>query len=220
MDHDEKINMYIERLNLDQRSTPLLHDIIESVEVYGRANRIPIIDPAGARVLSYFTRWIGPRTILEIGTAIGYSALLMAAAAPQAQIITLEIDHTRGELAEHHFRQADLSERIQVIYGDAAQTIPHLNQSFDLVFLDAAKGKYEQFFDLVFPLLNNGGLLIVDNVLFRGMVIMDDDLIDRKYRSMVRKLKRFNHMLSTHPRIDTLFLPAGDGLAIGRKLYD
>jgi predicted O-methyltransferase YrrM len=196
--------------------TGMIHDI----EQEGMKHNVPIIQSAGAQVLQSITALRRPKAILEIGTAIGYSAILMAQAATNAHITTLEIDPERVKQAEANIHKCKLSERIKVIAGDAVESIPRLNQQFDMVFIDAAKGKYELFFELVFPKVTLEGMLVIDNVLFRGMVTLEDEQVDRKYRSMVRKLKQFNTMLSVHPQLETCFLPVGDGLAVSRKLSE
>jgi len=197
---------------------PVGSDIINSVEAAGHKQQLPLIQPTGAHALRFLTDLHQPEIILEIGTAIGYSAIHLAEAAPKAEIITLEMDAGRAGQAVANIQKAGLSDRIHVVVGDAEVIIPKLEQRFDMIFLDAAKGKYELFFELVFPKWKDGGLLIADNVLFRGMVALEDDQIDRKYRSMVKKLKQFNQMLAEHDQIETLFLPVGDGLAVSRKL--
>jgi caffeoyl-CoA O-methyltransferase len=205
------IKQYIAGL-LPERNALLLQ-----LEMAAKEEKIPILQAESVQFLRLLLKIINPLSILEIGTAIGYSTLHMAEAAANARIITLEIDPERARRARLHFSQAKVADRVEVIEGDALETIPRLKQSFDFVFLDAAKGKYADFFDLVFPLLAPGGVLLADNVLFRGMVALDDDEIDKKYKNMVRKLKKFNRLLVTHPQLDTSFVPVGDGLAISRK---
>ena len=196
---------------------PERNALIKQLEMTARDEKIPVLQSESVQFLRLLLQIINPQNILEIGTAIGYSALHMAEAAANARIITLEIDPERARRARLHFSQAKVADRVEVIEGDALETIPRLKQNFDFVFLDAAKGKYAEFFALVFPLLAPGGVLLTDNVLFRGMVALDDDDIDKKYRNMVQKLKKFNKLLATHPDLDTAFVPVGDGLAVSRK---
>ncbi len=208
---NEEVFNYLEQL------IPARTGIVHTIEQEGLADRVPIIQPAGVQALRLLTKLHRPSRILEVGTAIGYSTIHLAEAAPEADVVTLEIDEQRAKQAKRNIEAAGLSDRISVVLGDAVETIPTLDSPFDLVFIDAAKGKYELFFDLVFPMLSPGGLIIVDNVLFRGMVALEQDAMPKKYRSMLTKLNRFNAMLAKHPELDTMFLPVGDGLAVCQK---
>lgn len=160
-----------------------------------------------------------PNRILEIGTAIGYSALRMAEANPEAEIMTIEKDEKRYKEALENIKKLGKSEQIDVIYGDALevlQTLTEKKKLFDFIFIDAAKGKYKEFFHSAHQLLKNGGLLVTDNVLFRGYVA-NPGRTPKRYRNMVKKLIEYNELLHSHPDYITSILPIGDGVMFSYK---
>ncbi len=212
----EQINRYVEQLLDNQemwdRSTTLLR-----LEQEGRAEGIPNIQRSGIALIRMLLQLTSPRRILEIGTAIGYSSIHMALAVPDAEIITLELDAERAERASRNFAEAGVNERVRCIHGDALHTIGEVAGPFDVLFIDAAKGKYKEFMQLALPKLRSGGWMASDNVLFQGLVTMPVEELPANKRSMIRKLQSYNDMLSTHPELETLIIPTGDGVAISRK---
>jgi predicted O-methyltransferase YrrM len=154
---------------------------------------------------------------LEIGAAIGYSSIRMTQAV-QANIITVERDAERYEKAISYINQADLGHRISVVFGDALETVEQVEKfgAFDVIFIDAAKGQYQRFFELYEPLLNPGGVIITDNVLFRGLVTVEH-IENKRIRSLVKKIKSYNEWLMAHSGYDTTIFPIGDGVAVSKK---
>jgi predicted O-methyltransferase YrrM len=200
---------------------PSRSSVLSALEQLAAERGIPNIQLASIQLIKILLRMNHSRNILEIGTAVGYSAIHMAEAAPEARITTIELDAERADLAREHFWIAGVNERVQLIEGDALEVIPAQEGSFDFIFVDAAKGKYREFVELSLPKLPVGGIIVTDNVLFRGRVAMEGSDIHRRHRSMVQKLKDFNRWLAEHPGLDTSFVPIGDGLAISvRKSFE
>ena len=160
-----------------------------------------------------------PKSILEIGSAIGYSAIRMALALPEAVITTIEKDESRFQLASTYIKQAELTERIQLLHGDALEIDNNhfkLGQ-YDALFIDAAKGQYQRFFDKYSPLVPSGGVIYCDNMLMHGFTEIDIQDVPRRKRTMVRNLQQFTTWLMNHEEYETSFLPIGDGITISIK---
>lgn len=180
-----------------------------------REHRIPNLQPEAAQLIRQLLQLRNVRRILEIGTAYGYSALHWCEAVPQAELVTIERDAVRAAEARRQFEQAGVADRVQLLEGDARHLIAGLSGSFDFVFIDAAKGHYRDFFDLSLDKLSDNGLIVSDNVLFRGMTTLSDDSdVDPRYRKMVAALRRFNEYICRHPQCTTSLLAIGDGLAV------
>lgn len=190
--------------------------LLQRLEAYAAENHVPIVSPEVGQLLATMVQTTKPKRILEVGTAIGYSALLMSAAAPDAEIVTLELRDSWADLAEEHFKEAGQEKRIRVIRGNAVETLKTLNGSFDFIFLDAAKGQYLEFFHESMRLLSDGGLLFSDNVLYRGMVASRALLIRRKI-TIVKRLQKYLRLLSEDERLTTSVLSVGDGVALSYR---
>ena len=155
-----------------------------------------------------------PLKILEIGTAIGYSASVMAKASPkEVKITTIERDSSMTQIALSNIQKASLDNNIRVIEGDALEVLPLLSSKYDLIFMDAAKGYYNEFFDFAINLLNDGGLLICDNVLYKGMTATDE-LVKRRQKTIVGRMREYLEMLCNHKKLKTSVIPIGDGVTI------
>ncbi|MGE5704387.1 MAG: O-methyltransferase [Clostridia bacterium] len=194
---------------------PGRNPLLTRLEEEALIEHIPIISLPSAQLMRLLVMLHQPKSILEIGTAIGYSALWLAAAAPEAKIVTMEIDQERIARARQNFAEAGVKERIELLEQDATSGLPDTYQ-FDCLFIDAAKGQYRTFLDLYVPHLREGGLVISDNVLFRGLVANPEEANARQ-RPMVEKIDRFNHYIVNHPQLETSFVPIGDGIAISIK---
>lgn len=209
---EERTATYLETL-LPPRSS-----ILQRLEVEGRLEGIPNIAPAGAAVLRMLCSLHKPKRILEIGTAIGYSAIHMAEAAQAARLVTIELDEQRAARAVENFREADVADRVELLVGDALDHLPELDETFDMIFIDAAKGKYPQFLQEAIRLCRTDGIIVSDNVLFRGLTAVSPDEIDRRHRGLVQKIRDYNELLRTHPGLQTTFLAVGDGMAVSIKV--
>ncbi|WP_110926975.1 O-methyltransferase [Bacillus massiliglaciei] len=208
-----KIEEYLRSL------VPAKPDFINEMEDYAKKEHVPIMEPEGMEFLLQLLRLRQPKAILELGTAIGYSAIRMAGAVPDAQIVTLERDEERIIEAKANFAKAGVAERIRLIEGDALDNVEEAGAfgPFDMIFIDAAKGQYQRFFEHYEAFLREGGVIVTDNVLFKGLVAGELDEIDtRRIRGLVKKIKNFNEWLAHHPHYDTVIVPIGDGVAISK----
>lgn len=208
---DQQVTAYLE--GLMPRRSPLLMRLEEEARQEG----IPNIAPVSAAVLRLLCALHQPASILEIGAAIGYSAIHMAEAVADARITTIEIDPARAARARANFEEAGLSGRITLIEGDALEQLPLLEGPFEMIFIDAAKGKYSQFLIEAYRLCAAGGIIVTDNVLFRGLVARPPEALDRRHRSTVRRLREYNELLMQHPGLSTTYLTVGDGIAVSIK---
>ncbi|MGN7468512.1 O-methyltransferase [Brevibacillus sp. SAFN-007a] len=194
---------------------PARSPLLARLEQEAATEHIPIIQLASAQVMRMLLLLHRPQAILEVGTAIGYSTIWLAEAAPQARIVTMDIDEERLARARANIAEAGCADRIEILSRDATLGLPESYQ-FDCLFIDAAKGQYRAFLDLYVPLLREGGLVISDNVLFRGWVATPDEA-GKRQRPMVDKLLAFNAHLAERPDLETAFIPVGDGLAVSLK---
>ncbi|WP_066049953.1 O-methyltransferase [Robertmurraya korlensis] len=208
----EKLHSYIEEL-IQNRS-----DLFEEMEQYARTHQVPIMELSGIETILQILRIAQPKKILEVGTAIGYSALRMATALPDTTIVTIERDSERYTVAEEYIKRANKDHQISIIKGDALEIEPLVETFglFDAIFIDAAKGQYKKFFEMYSKYLGEQGLIITDNVLFKGLVC-EDTIESKRLRSLVSKIKDFNKWLMEHPEYDSVIIPVGDGVAISKK---
>lgn len=209
---NQKLQFYIQEL-IPERS-----ELLTEMELYAKENGVPIMELIGIEAMLQLLRIQNPNSILEVGTAIGYSALRMAVALPAAKIITIERDEARLQKAIEYISRAQKQEQIVLINGDALeveeQIKPHA--PYDAIFIDAAKGQYQRFFELYSRYLTDGGLIITDNVLFKGMV-SEANIDNKRLRSLVKKIREYNNWLMQHPDYHTVIIPVGDGIAISKK---
>lgn len=209
---NDKLHAYIEEI-IPERS-----QLLDKMEQYAKQHNVPIMELAGIEAMLQLLRIQKPKKILEVGTAIGYSALRMAFAVPESKIITIERDAERYQLAEKYIEEAGKKEQITIIKGDALEVDEDVekNGPYDAIFIDAAKGQYQRFFEIYSRFLSDGGVIITDNVLFKGLVC-EPDIENKRIRNMVRKIDVFNKWLMSHPEYQTVILPVGDGVAISKK---
>jgi predicted O-methyltransferase YrrM len=209
---DEKLQTYIESKILAR------NELLTEMERYAKRQNVPIMELIGIEALLQILRIHKPKTILEVGTAIGYSALRMSYALPEATIITIERDEERSSLAQEYIEQAGKSSEIVLIKGDALEVEEEIKfyAPFDAIFIDAAKGQYHRFFDLYSKYLSQNGIVITDNILFKGLVCQDQ-IENKRIRSLVKKIDSYNDWLMKHPDFETAILPVGDGIAISTK---
>lgn len=210
MHMNDELTTYIREL------IPQRNELLTQMEQYAQDKYVPILDLVTAQYMRVTLKGLQPLRILEVGAAIGYSAIVMAEAC-QAQIVTIERDSERAEQARFNIAKAGFEQRIQLLEGDAFDILPELEGNFDLIFLDAAKGQYPRFLELVLPLLRKGGTLLSDNVFFHGMVAGEQD-VNPKHRTIVNRLRDFNQLVANHPMLDTAFIPMGDGIAVSVKV--
>ena len=189
------------------------------LEEYARENKVPIAEPETARLLSVLTKLIKPKRILEVGCAIGYSSAIMSQGlAPNGEIITIEYDAKTAEIARNNIKKAGLSDKITVVEGDAKDYLSYIDEdeSFDIVFLDGPKAHYLFMLDDAVRLLKKGGLLISDNIHFKGMTADDDHFVRRKV-TIINRLREYIDALMAHPQLETSILSQGDGVTLSVK---
>lgn len=196
-------------------NNPLLHEL----EQYAKDNRVPIAEPETARLMSVLTKLVRPKNILEVGTAIGYSAIIMSEGlADGGKITTLEYDKATADIARENVRRAGLCDRIEVIEADAKDYLSFLDcdESFDMIFLDGPKAHYLYMLDDAVRLLKKGGLLVSDNILFKGMTA-DDGHFARRKVTIIHRLREYIDALMAHPQLVTSILSQGDGVTLSVK---
>jgi predicted O-methyltransferase YrrM len=165
-------------------------------------------------VLTMFSKMIQPERILELGTFTGYSAICLAKGLPEnGKLITIEIDDELEDLAQKYFAKAELQEKIVQVIGPALEIIPSLNETFDLVFLDADKREYLAYYNLVFDKVRSGGYFITDNTLWSGKVLDPPAPGDEQTRGITA----FNEAIKNDSRVEKVILPLRDGMTIIRK---
>ena len=189
--------------------------MLEEIEKYALDNRVPIMMKDGIDYLCNFIKDNNVKKILEIGSAIGYSAIKMALVDDEIKITTIEKDRERYDVAVLNIEKFNLEDRIKIIFGAALDT--EINGEYDLIFIDASKGNNINFFNKYSRNLKKKGIIITDNLLFHGLV-RDESLIKTKnQRGIVRKIKQFIEFLDNNSEFETEYLDIGDGIAISRR---
>ena len=191
---------------------PQSEGILKEMEDYARENSVPISQPESIRFLEIIIKIANAKKILEVGSAIGYSAIRMSLAAG-GEVTTIELSDAMADIAERNIEKASLADKITLIRGDAREIIPKIEEEFDLIFVDAAKGQYAEFFEHSRRLLKKGGIMVSDNVLYKGMTATDELLVHRKI-TIVRRLRSYLEMLKENREFSTALIPIGDGVAL------
>ena len=198
----------------------IVHDEVSlAMKAYASQNNIPIIQDQGLELLLQLLRIKKPQTILEIGTAIGYSSLMMARHLPDCQIVTIEREEDNYLATLRYHGSSNVGGRITTIFGDALElSVANLPIGlYDVIFIDAAKAQYRKFFEKYEALLNDDGMIISDNLLFHGHVLESNRQQSRNLKQLVRKIKDYISWLAQHPHYDTQLLPISDGIAVSLK---
>lgn len=194
-----------------------IRDVLAALEAEAAAGGVPIIRAEEREALLRAAAEARPRRILEIGTAIGYSALLLAERFPEAAVDTVELDEKRRARALRAVEEAGAAGRVRCLAGDAAEVIPRLTGPYDFLYLDGPKGQYLAHLRLAEPLLSDRAVIAADNVLFRGLVRAEDP-VPHRYRTIVTRLRDYIAYAEAH--YDTEIDTAGDGLAVSRRRKD
>jgi predicted O-methyltransferase YrrM len=190
---------------------------LRELEEFARQNNIPIIEPEVARLLIVLGNIIKPSRILEVGTAIGYSAILLSdLLQPGGKLDTIDRYEYMIDKARENIKIAGKENTINIITGDAADILKCLDKNYDLIFLDGAKGQYLELLPECLRMLNKGGVLISDNVLYKGMVA-NDELIIRRKKTIVKRMRNYLEDICKNNRLETCIMPIGDGVAISYK---
>ena len=212
--------MIVERRYVDFMNSLEKEEIsyLEELEKYALDTEVPIIRKEMQSFLKTLIMMNKPRQILEVGTAIGFSALLMSEYMPaDAHITTIEKYEKRIPIARENFKKYGKEEQIKLIEGDAAQVLAQLSGEYDLIFMDAAKGQYIHFLPDILRLLKPGGVLLSDNVLQDGDVIESRYAVTRRNRTIHGRMREYLYELKNHPQLQTSIIPLGDGITLSVK---
>jgi predicted O-methyltransferase YrrM len=192
-------------------------DELKDLEEFAKENIVPIIQKEGGKFLEFMVAMQKPKRILELGTAIGYSSILMNKTMQGDCFITsIERDEKMISYAKENIRKFGLEDKIEVLSGDCLEHLEQLEEKYDMIFMDAGKGHYNHFLPHCLRLLEKDGVLIADNVLFRGM-IASDDLVKRRQITIVRRMRSYLEMVSNSDNLITTIIPMGDGIAITKR---
>ena len=199
-----------------ERQAPVT-DALKELEEFARRENIPIIPHETVAFFRLFLQTMQPKSILEIGTAIGFSALLMAEQVPDAKIITIDRNEEMIGFAKENFARFDQRKQIPLLEGDAVDLLEHIEQRFDLIFMDSAKSKYIVFLPEVLKRLEVGGVVILDDIFQGGDVARDIMEVRRGQRTIYRGLQRLFDATLDHPGLTASLIPLGDGILMIRK---
>ena len=210
---EERISTFIN--SFDTGNTPFLNEL----EQYARETNVPLIRPQMQSFLKLLLAMKQPERILEVGAAIGFSALFMSQyGRPGCQITTIENYEKRIPIARENFRKAGKEESITLLEGDATEILKTLQEPYDMIFMDAAKGQYIHFLPDVLRLLKKGGILVSDNVLQDGDVMESRYAVTRRNRTIHSRMREYLYELKHNDQLVTDILPVGDGVTVSVKL--
>ncbi|MBR5474975.1 MAG: O-methyltransferase [Lachnospiraceae bacterium] len=212
---DERTVCYLN--SLDDGGSAICRQIAKEA----RADFVPIIRKETAAFLRTMVAMQRPKRILEVGTAVGYSAIMMAEAMPEdGHITTIEKYEKRIPLAKENFKRAGVEEKITLLEGDALEILKTLDEPYDMIFMDAAKGQYIHFFADVMRLLKVGGVLISDNVLQDGDMIESRYAVTRRNRTIHARMREYLYELKHNEALSTSIIPLGDGVTLSTKIKE
>ena len=209
---DERMTVFID--SMDTPNTEFLNKL----EKYSKETNVPIIRPSMQSFLKLLLAITQPKKILEVGCAIGFSALLMSEYGPEdCHITTIEKYEKRIPLAKENFAKAGKEDKITLLEGDAVEILSQLEGTYDFIFMDAAKGQYINFLPDIMRLLSDGGMLVSDNVLQEGDIIESRFAVTRRNRTIHGRMRDYLYELKHHPDLVTSILPVGDGVTVSVK---
>lgn len=190
---------------------------LKDIEVFARENGVPIVQKETGKFLEFMVSMKKPLRILELGTAIGYSSILMyEAAGTNPDIVTIERDENMINLAKINLEKFNLQDKIKIKEGDCLEILEQLDEPFDLIFMDAGKGHYNHFLSHCLRLLKQDGIIVADNVLFRGMVATNE-LVKRRKITIVKRMRTYLELVSNDEELITSVIPMGDGIAVTKR---
>jgi len=188
--------------------------VLKSLEDYAIKEHVPIVQKEVASFLKFMVTIQKPKKILELGTAIGYSSILMNIASNGNCIITtIEREKNMIDVAKKNFLDYGFENKIKILEGDCLEILPTLEEKYDLIFMDAGKGHYNDFLPYCLKLLEDKGIIIADNVLFRGMVA-NDELVQKRKITIVKRMRNYLDLINNNNELITSVIPIGDGIAI------
>lgn len=188
--------------------------ILKELEDFAKENSVPIVQKETAKFLQFMITLNKPKKVLELGTAIGYSSILMnLVSGGSNKITTIERDETMIEIAKKNLEKYSFQENIEILQGDCLEILEGLQGTYDMIFMDAGKGHYNHFLPHCLRLLSDQGVIVADNVLFRGMVA-SKELVKRRKITIVKRMKSYLDLVSKDENLVTTILPMGDGIAL------
>lgn len=212
---DERIVTYINSLNHNDR------DIVSAIEKEAIANYVPIIRKETKELLKVLLCMKQPKRVLEVGTAVGFSAIFMSDYLPDGSTITtIEKYEPRIIEAKKNFKRAGKENQITLLEGDAEEVLKTLEPPYDFIFMDAAKGQYLHFFQEILRLLPKDGVLVSDNVLQDGDIIQSRYGVTRRNRTIHSRMREYLYTLKNREELETVILPVGDGVTISTKIKE
>lgn len=210
---DERVVSYIRSLERENNS------VLTQIEREAHRDGVPIIRKEMESFLRVMLTVKKPEKILELGTAVGYSAIFMSECTENTEIITIENYEKRIPIARENIRKAGKSDRIQLLEGDALKVMPTLEENqFDFVFMDAAKAQYIHFLPKVLRLMKEGAVLITDNILQEGDVLESKYVVRRRDRTIHKRMREYLEAVKNHPNLETSIVPIGDGITMSVKV--
>ncbi|HRC84984.1 MAG TPA: O-methyltransferase [Thermoanaerobaculia bacterium] len=206
----EEQERYLERL------LPPREPLLAEMERVAAAEAIPVSDPEVGRLLDALVRARQPRSLVEVGTAIGYGALILARAAPEGRVLSIDRDADRLERARGYLERAGVAERVQLVEGEALEVLAALPPPVDFAYVDGDKTSYRRCLDLLLPKMSVGGLLVFDNLLWKGKVARLS-VEETEGEEQADAIRAFNTYLMIHPQLSASILPLGDGVGVAVK---
>ena len=191
-----------------------MKNLIIEMEEYAKEKNIPIMEKDGIAFLMKFIKANNVKSVLEIGSAIGYSAILMASSSPDVKVTTIERDETNYMECLKNVKKCSFEQKVNVVFQDALELNLAEGTQFDLIFIDAAKGQYTNFFEKYKYFLAPGGAIITDNLKFHGYVGKSDTIESKNLRQLVTKIENYVEFLKSNEEFDTHFYDIGDGLSV------
>ncbi len=196
-----------------------MKELINDMERYAEVNNVPIIERDSIEFIRKYIKLNNVKQILELGTAIGYSAILMASVADDVEVTTIERDEKKYREAVKNVNACDLDKRIEIVFNDALD-VNLAGHKYDLIFIDAAKGQYIKFFEKFENYLNPGGVIITDNIKFHGLVGNKDKIESKNVLGLVTKIEKYIEFLKENDEFTTKFYDIGDGLSVSFRKND
>ena len=190
--------------------------LVDNIKQYAKDNRVPIMQDGGIEFIIKYIKEHDVKSVLEIGSAIGYSAIMFASVNDDITVTTIERDDNMYEKAIQNICDCHLDNRISVIHGDALEV--DIVGKYDLIFIDAAKSQYIKFFEKYKDHLNDDGAIISDNLAFHGLVEDDTKIMSRNTRQLVKKIRKYIDFLKNNTEFETEFINVGDGVSVSKRV--
>lgn len=207
---------------VDERMTSFINsyaspnsEALDELERYSIETNVPIIRKEMQSLIKFLLAMKSPKNILEVGTAIGFSAVLMAENSPEkTTITTIEKYEKRIPIAKENFKKFGLNERVKLLEGDATDILKELKGPYDFIFMDAAKGQYINFLPDILRLLSKDGILLTDNVMQEGDILESKYVVERRNRTIYKRMREYLYELTHNDMLTTVILPIGDGVTV------